>query len=260
MHSGGARNTPVSGSVPRGGRREVGQRLPGDGDRFRDFAAAGRHAFSLIELLVVVAILSTLAGMLFPALARARAHAQRQSCVANLRQLSMALTLYAQDFDENLPTFRAEPRDAVRATELDYWHDRFCAGLDLAPGERCWAHFLGPYVRADRLFFCPADGKTEERPVTSYEYKPGLARDPAIPAIEHPSSVAAIYEPWSYHLERQSEYSSTAAGNVAFPDGHVAWRRFSESTSARYHGRVDLHWLHPHNTLAHPCDGRDFVP
>lgn len=209
---------------------------------------------------MVVAILSTLAGILFPALARARADARRQSCASNLRQLSMALTLYAQDADDNLPTFRAEPRAAARAAELDYWHDRFCAGLGLAAGERCWAHFLAPYVRGERLSFCPADGNPGERPATSYEYKPGLARDPAIPAVERPSLVAAIYEPWSYHLERQSEYSSSAAGNVAFLDGHVAWRRLSESTSARYHGRVDLHWLHNHDTLAHPCDGRDFVP
>jgi prepilin-type N-terminal cleavage/methylation domain-containing protein/prepilin-type processing-associated H-X9-DG protein len=217
------------------------------------------RAFTLVELLVVMAVLSILAGILLPALARARAQTQRQGCVSNMRQLALVLVLYSQDYDERLPTFYAEPRSAVRSRQVDYWHDRFCSGLELAVDEQCWVHLVVPYTHNERVFFCPTDGKPEERPVTSYEYKPALAQDPSLSAIEHPASVAALYEQWSYHLDRQSEYDASGGSNIAFLDGHVAWRLHAESTSARYHGWVDLHWLHPHNTTETPCNGRDFL-
>ena len=70
------------------------------------FAAGRRHpivAFTLIELLVVIAIIAILAALLLPVLATAREKGRRTKCISNLKQVGVALQLYADEHRDQLP-------------------------------------------------------------------------------------------------------------------------------------------------------------
>ena len=98
-----------------------------------------RSAFTLIELLIVIAIFAIMAAILFPVFARARENARRASCQSNLKQIGLGLTQYLQDFDENMPfSFYGAPVDSEN-------------------GNYKWMDAIQPYVRAEQIFDCPSD-------------------------------------------------------------------------------------------------------
>lgn len=69
------------------------------------------RGFTLIELLVVIAIIALLLAILMPALSRAKEQAKKTRCQANLKQIGLAMHLYASDYDYKVP--RAELRPGV---------------------------------------------------------------------------------------------------------------------------------------------------
>src|SRR6266498_1991733 len=62
-----------------------------------------RRGFTLIELLVVIAIIGILASMLMPVFAQAREKARGIVCVSYMKQMSLAITMYMQDYDQFFP-------------------------------------------------------------------------------------------------------------------------------------------------------------
>ncbi|HEY3853634.1 MAG TPA: prepilin-type N-terminal cleavage/methylation domain-containing protein [Verrucomicrobiae bacterium] len=69
-----------------------------------NIAPERRHGFTLIELLVVIAVIAILAALLLPALSQSKMEAESTVCKSNLRQLALAMTLYAEDNNSAYPS------------------------------------------------------------------------------------------------------------------------------------------------------------
>jgi prepilin-type N-terminal cleavage/methylation domain-containing protein len=62
------------------------------------------RAFTLIELLVVIAIIAILAAILFPVFAQAREKGRQAVCISNMKQFTLGMMMYVQDYDERFPS------------------------------------------------------------------------------------------------------------------------------------------------------------
>src|SRR5438046_1774230 len=119
-----------------------------------------RRGFTLIELLVVIAIIAILAAILFPVFAQARASARAISCVSNTKQTSLALLMYAQDYDETFP--RLDNNGSCWYQESPCAQpDWGWAGDDSVTQGYMWWNVIQPYVKNNQLSYCPEIGKTD---------------------------------------------------------------------------------------------------
>ncbi len=107
-----------------------------------------RRAFTLIELLVVIAIIAILAAILFPVFSQARAKARAIACLSNTKQIGLALSMYAQDYDEALPCVMRNVSPTSEYSNTN-WGGYVDAWMELVP-----------YVRSIDLWFCPDRNET----------------------------------------------------------------------------------------------------
>ena len=113
-----------------------------------------RRAFTLIELLVVIAIIALLMAILIPTLHRAREQGARAVCLNNLKQLTFAWLLYAQDNDNrivNASTYFSRPGEPAWIGAL--WQVQ---GAEAELREHLKDGVLYKYAEDVDLFKCPA--------------------------------------------------------------------------------------------------------
>ncbi len=194
-----------------------------------------RRGFTLIELLVVIAIIAILAAILFPVFARAREKARQSSCNSNVKQMMLALHMYAQDYDGVMCPF--------------------CVVSGVA--ESKWWHLIDPYTKNHSIFLCPSmiqkpdpatwwtSGAKDAGYAMSYTwtfpygnengpYPLDAAPDPAslIYIIDGTGMTCWGYDPTNTHGNNsyfnKVKMRHNGGANAGWVDGHAKW----ESASA----------------------------
>lgn len=110
--------------------------------------AQKRAAFTLVELLVVIAVTSILGAVLLPVFSQAREKARSANCLSNLKQNALGMMEYTQDNDERVPIVQYCSQGVQTKT---------CSGHDSSI--RTWVNAIQPYTKSLSILHCPDDPK-----------------------------------------------------------------------------------------------------
>lgn len=201
-----------------------------------------RPAFSLVELLVVIGIISVLIGMLMPAMGRVREHARLTHCLANLRSLGQAMIMYADSskgwLPNSNPNLKANDYDATNAVLVALNRD---------------------FIRAPAVFHCPSDGDPVPYLIETADYTlPNSARvsydfysvwwQPEFgPKLTRIKDAPLAWDLDGGRPLLRNQNHGRTGGNVVYSDTHAEWQPREQWDRGN--------WPHPAATYYPNIDG-----
>jgi len=118
-----------------------------------------KEGFTLIELLVVIAIIAVLMAILMPALNRVKEQGKRATCLSNLKQLTLAWIMYADENNDNLVNGDSGEY-SIHSKETPWVLSDWGTGITVKEKERAIRNgALWPYTKELRLYKCPTVNK-----------------------------------------------------------------------------------------------------
>jgi prepilin-type N-terminal cleavage/methylation domain-containing protein/prepilin-type processing-associated H-X9-DG protein len=196
-----------------------------------------RRGFTLIELLVVIAIIAILAAILFPVFAKAREKARQASCGSNCRQIGIALSMYVQDYDEQI---------------MRECYDGACW---------CYTNPLNAYARNAQIWQCPSLPHSQPDPgcCVSKPYPPWdknwyvgygfncklVWGGYSLASIQKPAQCVVFCDAVNWPVRPKDACLNPWGGlpdrhnggiNMVFADGHMKWYSISKINSVKWSG------------------------
>ena len=162
-----------------------------------------KRAFTVVELIVVLAILAIVIGLCVPVFSGMIARGKSAKCLANLRQIGIGLNLYLADHDQRMPDLKAG-----RASKSE----------DVPVIDTVFA----PYLNNDAtVFACPADPNLFRRTGTSYYWNVALNTQALgslnfLRMFEAKSSIPVVSDKEGWHTGTKEKV------NFLYADGHTA--------------------------------------
>jgi len=215
-----------------------------------------KHGFTLIKLLVVIAIIAILAAMLLPALSKAKIQAQKTNCMNNLKQIQLAWVMYAgENSDQIAPVsnhdspFPTDPLIQPGAAEAQIYPGNV---NETTSTNVLFARLslLYPLEKSDILFKCPADPKKTMNNIdrTTRSYSVNGWMNPTASTLEsgylHPTATYVVFRKQSdirlpsslYIVHEESPGTINDDWFVENPDAPTEWT----DMPACYHNRTSM--------------------